>query len=112
MNLYDAFHLQRKSTEAGYKLTSIITRTAVWGFWHSNCTFLTITSRPVKLRVSDKSHTQSGLDFIDTENIISKSNRNFYESNWMITIKHINNFMLNTLPLTTINMFPWEHSRH
>ena len=87
MNLYNAFQLQRKPPKAGRKLTSIITRTAVWESWHSNCTFSTITSRPAKLRVSDKSHIQSGLDFIDAVSIISQRNRNFYESNWMINTK-------------------------
>ena len=96
LNLYDVFYLQRKPNKTGHKLTLIINHTAVWGFWYSNCTFLTITSRPAKLRISDKTHTQSGLDFIDTVNIISKRNKYFYESNWMITIKHINNFMFNT----------------
>ena len=59
--------------------------------------FSTITSWPAKLRVSDKSHIKSELDFINTVNIISQRNRNFYESNWMINTKRYKQFYVEYL---------------
>ena len=72
LNLCEAMKFQRKPTKAGRKLTSLTTRKLIWEFWHSHSTFSTITSRPAKLRVTDKKHIQSGLDFLDTVNIISQ----------------------------------------
>ena len=84
LNLLDALSFHRK---AGQKLTSLATRKRVCEFWHSSCTYSTITWRPVKLRNSDKKYIQADLDFINNVTIISQRNKNIYESNWVITTK-------------------------
>jgi hypothetical protein len=87
LGLLEAFKYMRKPSKAGRKLTPIETRKAVWNFWHSKAICSTLTSRPAKLKVDQKTHIQSGLDFVDSVNIITQRGRKFYESNWMITIK-------------------------
>ena len=85
LGLLDQIRFQRKPTTAGRKLTPSTTRMMVWKFWHEKSIPSTITSRPAKQRVSEKSKIQAGLDYVDTISIIKQRNRHFYESNWYIT---------------------------
>ena len=84
LNLLDVLQFQRKPTKAGRKVTPMTVRKSVWEFWHGNSTASTITSRPAKIRVTDKRKIQAGLNFVDTATIIQQRNRNFYESHWYI----------------------------
>ena len=72
------------SSIGGRKLTPFSIRKAVWDFYHSNSTQLTNTSRPAKIKVSEKPRIQTGLDFVGTTTIITQRNKKFYESNWFI----------------------------
>ena len=85
LGLLDQIRFQRKPTTAGRMLTPFTTRMMVWKFWHEKSIPSTITSRPAKQRVSEKSKIQAGLDYVDTISIIRQRNRHFYESNWYIT---------------------------
>ena len=85
LHLDNYYKMSRKPTKAGHRLTSLETRKNVWDFWHASNTPSTITSRPAKLKVSDKPKIQSQLSFVDTVNIIKQRNRNFYEGIWYIT---------------------------
>ena len=52
----------------------------------------TLTSKPAKLRVSNREKIQNGLEFIDTISIVQQRNRNFLLSQWFIinvTIKEL-----------------------
>ena len=84
LNLLDVLQFQRKPTKAGRKVTPMTVRKSVWEFWHGNSTASTITSRPAKIRVTDKRKIQAGLNFVDTATIIQQRNINFYESHWYI----------------------------
>ena len=82
----------KKRTNSGRKMTPLAIRKRVWDFWHKNSTPSTITSRPAKLKVSDRHHIQSGLDFVDTATEIIQRNRVFKLSHWFImndTLKNL-----------------------
>ena len=85
LGIYESFMFQRKPTKSGRKLTPIETRRAVWDFWHNNSTTSTITSRPAKLKLSDKPKIQNGLSFMDSVTLIEQRHRTFCQSIWMIT---------------------------
>ena len=82
----DKTNFTRKPTKSGQKLTPLHFRKAAWNFWHAKSTAstLSLTSRPAKLRTTDKPKIQAGLDFVSTVNIICQRNKSFYENNWMI----------------------------
>ena len=86
LSLQVSFKLRRRPTKAGSCLTPLEVREAVWDFWHRESTASTLTSRPAKLKVTDKPKIQSNLRFIDTVNIIKQRNQNFYENIWFVTM--------------------------
>ena len=65
----------------GRKMTKFETRKLIWDFFHSNATPSTITSRPAKLKVSERPKIQSGFD---TTNIVTQRRMQFYEYSWMM----------------------------
>ena len=71
-------------------MTDLLTRKNVWDFWHKTSTQSTLTSRPAKLKLSDKPKIQTHLQFCDAA-IITNNRRGtkFYESPWMILEKPI-----------------------
>ena len=75
----------KKPTKSGRKLTPLVTRQAIWDYWHKKSTPSTITSRPAKLKLTDKPCIQTSLDFVDTVRIIQQRNVSFYENIWSIT---------------------------
>lgn len=85
LSLLDQFSFSRKPTRAGRRSTSIEERRNVWEFWHKNSVQSTITSRPAKLKVCDKSKIQTDLEFVDTVTVIQQRNRPFYLNHWYIT---------------------------
>jgi len=85
LSLLDNFDFTRKPTKAGRRLTSIQTRQNVWELWHCNSLQSTLTSRPAKLKVSDKPKIQLDLQFADTVTIMQQRNRPFYQNHWLIT---------------------------
>ena len=92
----EKINFTRKPTKSGRKLTPFHFRKAAWDFWHAKSTASTLTSRPAKLRTTDKPKIQAGLDFVSTVNIICQRNKSFYENNWMI---------INLSKFCTINFF-------
>ena len=79
-------HKFRKNENVkGRKITPLASRKAVWKFWHDKSHPSTITSRPAKLKVSERNKIQEGLDFVDTVTSISQGKRYFFLSHWFIT---------------------------
>jgi len=77
--------LNTKTMETrGRKMTPFATRKVMWNFFHEEATPSTITSRPAKLKVSERSKIQTGLDFAGTTTIINQRGKQFYENNWMM----------------------------
>lgn len=68
----------------GRKMTPFSTRKVIWNFFHEEATPSTITSRPAKLRVSERGNIQTGLDFAGTTTIVNQRGKQFYENNWMM----------------------------
>lgn len=80
LGIYDQFNFQRKPTKAGRRLTPFDTRKCVWDFWHENSVPSTNTTSLAKLRHTDKSHVQTGLEFMSSVSIVRQRNRLFYQS--------------------------------
>ena len=80
LGIYDQIKFTRKPTKAGRLLTSLETRQTVWDYWHSNSQESTNTTNLAKLRLTDKSHIQSSLEFMPTVSVIRQRNRLFYQS--------------------------------
>ena len=75
-------------TKAGRKLTGFETRLKVWEYWHAMSDISTNTSRPAKLKVSEKPKIQADLSFIST--VTQMENRcgiNFFQSTWQTLSK-------------------------
>ena len=86
LDLKDSIFKVRKPTKAGRKLTSFETRSLVWEYWHKESTPSTITSRPAKLKVSDKCKIQTNLEFVDTVTFVkNKRGILFYLNPWRFT---------------------------
>ena len=68
----------------GRKMTSFVTMTVVWEFWHANSSESSDTMRPAKLRQSNQNKIQSGLEFPPSVKLIKQRERLFYQSMWMI----------------------------
>ena len=60
-----------KPTKSGRKAIDITIRQSVWQFWHDHSSPSTITSRPAKLKLSDKAKIQTSLSFLDSTSIIT-----------------------------------------
>ena len=95
LNLLDRLDFSKKPSKAGRKELSLEIRECVWKYWHSNSTASTLTSKPAKLRVSEKKKIQNRLNFVDTTSIIQQRNRSFYLSNWFIINITIKEFYVN-----------------
>lgn len=67
--------------------TELNVRQAVWKFWYDNSTASTLTTRLAKLRISKKPKLHTGLQFVDTVNVVTQRNIRFYENNWYITTR-------------------------
>ena len=95
MNIKDSLLKNSATTKnakgAGRKMIPLPIRHIVWDFWHKNSSPSTITSRPAKLKVTDRHHIQSDLDFVDTVIQIKQRNRNFYLNHWFIMADTIQN---------------------
>ena len=79
-----------RAYESGIKLE---TRQHIWDFWHSVSTVSTLTSRPAKLRTSDRPKIQNDLTYHDTVKIIkNKRNVDLFQSPWMIFNKPVRDF--------------------
>ena len=76
------FRFLKKPTKSGRKLTPLVTRQAIWDYWHKKSTPSTITSRQAKLKLTNKPRTQTSPDFVDTVSIIQQRNVSFYENIW------------------------------
>ena len=75
--------------KCGRKLTPLDTRKQVWNYWHNKSTHSTLTSRPAKLKITDRCKIQSDLELVDTTNIIVQRGKQYYESNWkMVNIPY------------------------
>ena len=69
---------ERYSTsKVGRPMTAYSTRKLIWEYYHENATPSTLTSRPAKLKVSERSKIQVGLDFVDTTTIVLKQKNSF-----------------------------------
>ena len=84
IGLLDKLRFLKKPTKSGRKLTPLVTRQAILDYWHTEST-PTITSRPANLKLTDKPHIQTSLDFVDTVRITQPRNVSFYENIWSIT---------------------------
>ena len=73
-----------KKNTGGRKMTPLKQREEVWSFWHSNCTASTLTSRPAKIKVSNKPKLQADLPYHDSVTNIKQRNRDFYQSQWLV----------------------------
>ena len=85
IGLLDKLRFLKKPTKSGRKLTPLVTRQAIWDYWHKKSTLSAITSWPAKLKLTDKPCIQTSLDFVDTVRIIQQRNVNFYKKIWSIT---------------------------
>ena len=77
-------HSKQNPENRGRKITELETRKTVWDFYHQNAYPSTNSSRPARLKVSERNPIQKGLDFVDTTTIIQQRNKPFYENNWMM----------------------------
>ena len=84
LNLLDRLTFIKKPTKAERKVIPHETQRKIWHFWHTNSMASTLTSKPAKLRVSNRKKIQNGLDFVDTVSIVQQRNRNFFLSKWFI----------------------------
>ena len=83
MGLQNEFSRPSKPYKTGRKLTPLIVRSKVWEFWHAMSDVSTNTSRPAKLKVSDKPKIQEGLEFISCVSVMENKRRiKFYQSTW------------------------------
>ena len=78
--IYDQIKFTRKPPKAGRLLTLMEIRQNVWNYWHSNSQESTNTTNLARLHVTDKSHIQSGLEFVPTVSVTRPRNRLFYQS--------------------------------
>ena len=62
LDLLGAFQTDRKPTKAGRWITPTETSKAVWHFWHDKSTVSTLTSCPVKLKLSHKPKNSDWLE--------------------------------------------------
>ena len=87
LDLSDYLKFQsRKPSKAGRRLTPFEHRQSVWEYWHKVSSPSTLTSRPAKLKISDKNKIQSDLEYANTVNIVTnKRGISFYENLWWIT---------------------------
>jgi len=99
--LKDNFANNTSAESRGRKLTPFAIRKVIWDFYHQHTTQSTNTSRPAKLKCSERNNLQVGLDFFDTTVIISQRGKQFYENNWM---------MLHSTILNLITRFRLVHS--
>ena len=86
LGLYDLFQFQRKPTKTGRKVTSHATRQAVWDFWHCKQFIIesTLTSRPAKLKITNKPKIQNGLEYKVPVSTIVQRSCEFFEAPWCI----------------------------
>ena len=84
MGLYDDLKLTMRISEnmetRGRKITPYPTRKLIWVFYHENATPSTNTSRPAKLKVSERNKIQIGLDYVDTTTVIIQRKKQFYQN--------------------------------
>ena len=80
LGLYDQVRFLRKPSKAGRKLTDLITRQAIWKFWHDNSIESTNTKQIAKLRVTEEPHIQTNLEFVSTVTTARQRNHLFYQS--------------------------------
>ena len=80
---------QRRSipTKAGRKQTPFDTRKLGGKHWHNMSSHSTLTSRPAKLKVTNKPKLHQNFDYDDTVNIVRQRNIFYYECNWRILQK-------------------------
>ena len=69
-----------KKSRKGRSVTPFHVREAIWIFWHENSKESTNTNQIAKLRVNNKSHIQSGLEFVSTITLIKQRNRDFFQN--------------------------------
>lgn len=88
MGLYEdlksTMQIGEKLEIRGRKMTPYPLRKLVWDFYHENATPSTNTSRPAKLKVSERNKIQIGLDFVDTTTVIIQRKKQFYQNIWMM----------------------------
>ena len=81
---------KKKEKRLQHILTSRETLTKNWDFWHKHRTISTLTTRPAKLRISDRPKIQENFSFIDTVKVVTNErNIKLYESLWMLLEKTI-----------------------
>ena len=56
-----------------------------WDFWEANSENSTLTTRLVKIRVTDKPKCQEGLEYPSSVTVEKIRNRQFYQSIWKVT---------------------------
>ena len=96
LGILDTFNAPKKPSKAGRRMISLETRHKVWDFWHSKSIQSTLTSRPAKLKVSDKPKIQLQLEFVDTMTILkNKRGVTFYQNTWMILEQTIKELFIN-----------------
>ena len=84
------YFIHRPTKNAGRKLTLLETRQKVWALYHAESSPSTITNRPAKLKLTNRSRIQSDLTFMDSVQITENKRKiKFYESIWMILNKTI-----------------------
>ena len=64
--------INKKKTVFGRKITSFETCKLIWDFYHDHATPSTSTSRPAKLKASERNNIQTALDFVDTTHIVAQ----------------------------------------
>ena len=92
LNLLDRLTFIKKPSKAGRKMIPHQIRRKIWHFWHTNSMAFTLTSKPAKLRVSNRNKIQNRLEFVDSVSIVQQRNRKFFLSQLFIiniTIKEL-----------------------
>ena len=67
-------------SSCGRRVAELNVRQAVWIFWHENSMPSTLTTRLAKLRISKKPKLHTGLQYVDTVNVVTKCKIRFYEN--------------------------------
>ena len=86
---------------------SIELRKKVWDFYHKEATCSTNTSRPAVLKVDARPPAQSHLEFHDKTVIVSKRNKSYWQSPWLIHEKTLRQLFSEFLSENQLSKLSW-----
>ena len=77
LDLIDRVTFIKKSAKAGRKMIPHEIRRKIWHFWHTSSMASTLTSKPAKLRVSNRKKTENGQQSTAKKHCTTKKQKLF-----------------------------------